>query len=211
MLRGFIINVLACAICLVAVGTGLVLMSGFETLGDSEVRQCADWPQESLLSFDRTLPTLLMFAHPRCPCTRASLAELKTVLARFSGKVSAQIFFLSPSRKPGAWTLTESWREATGIPGLTVRYDTDGSLAELFAAANSGEVLLYNPQGKLLFRGGITGGRGETGMNSGEAALVSAIAGATTTPAQSPVYGCTLGLRCETAQLGNAAGAEFGH
>jgi len=213
MLRSFILNVLACAVCLVVVGTGLVVVSGFETSGEEDLRQCTDWPREAPLSLDRSRTTLLMFAHPRCPCTRASLEELKTVLARFPAKVSAQILFLSPSRKPGAWTLTDSWREATKIPGLTIRYDTDGYLAGLFGAENSGEVLLYAPHGKLLFRGGITRGRGETGMNSSEAALVSAIEGAISPDAlvPTPVYGCTLGLRYETAQLGTAARAEFCH
>lgn len=211
MLRSFILNVIACAVCLVLVGTGLVVVSGFETSDEADLRQCTDWPREAPLSLDRSRTTLLMFAHPRCPCTRASLEELKAVLARFPAKVSAQIYFLSPSRKPGEWTLTDSWREATKIPGLTIRYDTDGYLAGLFRAENSGEVLLYSPHGKLLFRGGITRGRAETGMNSSEAALVSAIEGASAALVPTPVYGCALGLRCETAQLGSVAGTEFAH
>src|SRR5262245_54934677 len=34
------------------------------------------WPGNGACSLSSARPTLLMFAHPRCPCTRASLEEL---------------------------------------------------------------------------------------------------------------------------------------
>src|SRR5205814_2100324 len=139
MVRALILNIAGCVISLVAIGTALVFVSGFETFGGSPSQPGTDWPKDASIALDRTRPTLLMFAHPRCPCTRASLEELKTVLSSCRGKVVANVFFLSPSRTPSVWTLTESWREATTIPGLTVRYDTDGCLSGLFGAETSGE------------------------------------------------------------------------
>src|SRR5713101_1730239 len=40
----------------------------------------ANWPATCRLSLDCNRPTLLMFAHPRCPCTRASLGELELLM-----------------------------------------------------------------------------------------------------------------------------------
>lgn len=195
-------------IWLVAIGTGLVLLSGFETFGGSQTQPSTDWPNDATIALDRTRPTLVMFAHPHCPCTRASLEELKSVLSSAQDKVAAHILFLSPARTPGAWTLTESWHQAGKIPGLRVRYDTDGYLAGLFGAESSGEVRLYSPRGQLLFRGGITGGRGQTGSNAGEDSLLALINGSSPALSQTPVFGCSLGYRCETAQVGLAQAGQ---
>ena len=208
MVRAVIFNIAGCLISLVAVGTGLVFLSGFETFGGSQTRSSTDWPSEAIIPLDRSRPTLLMFAHPHCPCTRASLEELKSILGNAQGKVAAHILFLSPAKTPGAWTLTESWHQASRIPGLNLRYDTDGCLAGLFGAESSGEVRLYNPRGQLLFRGGITAGRGQLGSNAGEESLLELIKGAAPTVSQTPVFGCSLGYICETAQLGLAQAGQ---
>ena len=39
------------------------------------------WPPSSQIPLDQTSPTLLLFLHPRCPCSRSSLAELERLLA----------------------------------------------------------------------------------------------------------------------------------
>src|SRR4051794_31602620 len=118
MVRSLVVNIASCLFCLLAIGAGLVWVSGFETAGADPSQSHGDWPKETPLSLDRTHLTLLMFAHPRCPCTRASLEELKAVLAIARGKVTAEVLFLSPSRKPSLWTLADRWHEATAIPGL---------------------------------------------------------------------------------------------
>ena len=40
--------------------------------------------------------TLVMFVHPRCPCTRASIAELERVVAQSGGTVKPRIVFSLP-------------------------------------------------------------------------------------------------------------------
>src|SRR4051812_18830224 len=40
------------------------------------------WPGASAIRPEPGRPTLLVFAHPRCPCTRASIEELSRLLAR---------------------------------------------------------------------------------------------------------------------------------
>src|SRR5262249_1932415 len=64
-----------------------VAVLGFWSLALYETRPgCAadpppDWPDRSRLRCDPDRPTLLMFLHPHCPCSRASLEELTVLLA----------------------------------------------------------------------------------------------------------------------------------
>jgi hypothetical protein len=133
-----------------------------------------------------------MFAHPRCPCTRASLGELNRLLAQSNGRISAHVLFFRPSGYPSDWAHTELWRTAAAIPGVTVQEDTNDAVARRFGAETSGYVLLYDPSGQLLFRGGITGSRGHAGDNIGENAIISLAMGKTGGVTQTPVYGCSL-------------------
>ena len=133
-----------------------------------------------------------MFAHPRCPCTRASIEELNRLLAQSSGRIAAHVLFFKPSSYPADWTHSELWRTAAAIPGVTVGDDIDNVLARKFGAGTSGYVLLYNPAGQLLFHGGITGSRGHAGDNLGESTVISLALGKSTGVTQTPVYGCSL-------------------
>jgi hypothetical protein len=138
------------------------------------------WPADSRLPHATDQPTLLFFAHPQCPCTRASLAELARVLARCPGKVNPIVVFLRYQRFDEQWTHGDLWREAGAIPGVKVLAD-DGKEAGRFGAVTSGHVLLYDAQGLRQFSGGITPSRGQTGENPGSDALLARLEGQTTT------------------------------
>jgi len=84
------------------------------------------------------------------------------------------------------------WRSATAIPSVTVHEDPDGAQARLFGAETSGDVLLYDMRGQLMFQGGITGSRGHVGDNAGESSIISFLAGRETGLKKTPVYGCSL-------------------
>jgi hypothetical protein len=43
----------------------------------------------------------MMFAHPQCECSRASLGELAIIMAQGRGQVNASVFFLSPAYRAG--------------------------------------------------------------------------------------------------------------
>ena len=152
----------------------------------------AYWPQNSKIARDRKVPTLLMFAHPRCPCTRATLGELAVFMAQAQGKVQAEVWFLKPVPAPYAWTNTDLWQTAAAIPGVSVHEDRDGREARLFGAETSGEALLYQTDGRLQFQGGITESRGHAGDNDGRAALAALVAGEPLSMVRTPVFGCPL-------------------
>src|SRR5436853_844272 len=152
----------------------------------------ASWPADSTVQLANGRPTLVMAAHPQCPCTRASLAELAHLMAHVQGKVQAYVLFYSPRKSGADWQNTDLRRTAAQIPGVTVLSDVDGAEAQRLGAETSGHTFLFDPSGHLLFNGGITASRGHSGDNVGESAIVSLINNQTSTRAQTFVFGCSL-------------------
>jgi hypothetical protein len=150
------------------------------------------FPQGSAVPLVSDKMTLVLFAHPHCPCTRASLHELDGLLAEAQNRVSVTVVFTIPSGVSAHWQRGDSWNLATNIPGVRVIKDQGGWEAHQFDVEGSGHVLLYAPSGKLLFSGGITASRGHEGDNAGRSAIVSFIQSGHATVSQTPVFGCSL-------------------
>lgn len=175
-----------------------VLITGFLALAREEwtpVTATAArpaFPLGSTLALATDVPTLILFAHPRCPCTRASMHELAELLTGLDHRVSIQVVFTLPKGVPPHWEQGELWREATAIPGTRVTTDQDGQEAQRFGVKGSGHVLLYQPSGELVFSGGITPSRGHEGDNPGRSAVVSLVTRGRSPVDHTPVYGCPL-------------------
>jgi hypothetical protein len=152
----------------------------------------ARWPPDSSLRPQPGQFTLLLFAHPHCPCTRASLEELAWITARAEGKVDTCVLFVRPRGAPEGWEAGGSWSAAAAIPGVRTLVDEGGQEARRFDADTSGQVLLYDPRGRLAFGGGITAGRGHQGDNAGRRAVLDLLAGAPPAGGHAPVFGCPL-------------------
>ncbi len=176
----------------------IVLASGFGSLLAYQMRAGApavapgDWPEEAGLAFDATRCNLVMFAHPRCPCTAASLEELTIALARSQGRINPSVCFYDPEGVPEDWTDTRLVRAAANIPGLHVIVDRKGSIAAKFGALTSGQVLMFDGRGRRVFAGGITDSRGHAGDNRGLTLVLALANGSLTEAAQTPVFGCAL-------------------
>lgn len=182
-------SVLIFVLWLAASGAGMYSMLAYERAPGAPGNPSEYWPTESAIEPDAS--TLLIFAHPHCPCTRASIGELARIMAHCQGKVRAHVIFFLPAGELVDWVRTDLWRSAEAIPGVTVHADRDGAEARLFNVATSGQSALY-AGGRLLFCGGITGGRGHEGDNAGEDAIVTLLAGGRTPYARTPVFGCPL-------------------
>jgi hypothetical protein len=150
------------------------------------------WPVQSKLPLNENLPTLVLFAHPKCPCTRATLGELALLLARCSHKVVATVVFTKPEDVDDNWVETDLWRSAEAIPGVSVLRDDSGVEARRFGAVTSGDVMLYARDGKLLFHGGITDARGHAGDNEGRTAIALLLEGKPGNTKTTHVFGCRL-------------------
>lgn len=135
---------------------------------------------------------LVLFVHPRCPCTRASLRELAELAHRVRDDVAIRVLFVRPLDVPLGWERTELWDMAAAIPRVQVTCDQDGREARCAGAATSGHLVVYGPSGRTMFSGGITRGRGQAGETSARNEILALLTGGKTTIEQSPVFGCEL-------------------
>jgi hypothetical protein len=192
--------VLLSAAWLGAISASIWTMFEFE-MTPAAVARCPElWPQNSTLlhSFER--PTLLMFVHPRCPCSRASVDELARLATSCADGLRMMVIFLKPPGFTGDWEKTDLWRSARQIPGVSVFCDDDGKETKQFRACVSGEVLVYDREGRLMFHGGLTASRGHHGDTPGRTAIELLLAGKLTPPQQTPVFGCSLVERTSTPE-----------
>jgi hypothetical protein len=153
--------------------TGLSILWRFDNQAGIGANAPVQWPADSTLARAPGQPTLVLLAHPQCSCTRASLDELGEALARARTRPKAYVLFLKPDGVFNGWEQTDSWRIAAALPGVTAIRDDSGREARRFGAATSGQTLLYDADGTLLFSGGITAARGHSGDNAGRSELVS--------------------------------------
>jgi hypothetical protein len=147
------------------------------------------WPATSSLSHTTEQATLVMFLHPRCPCSRASLDELAPVIAAHGEGLTVHLVFMGqPAPEPDS----ELWQKAQQLPGVHLDIDADGAERKRFGATTSGETVLYAANGTLLFHGGITASRGHVGDSLGKERLERLIAGLPADRADAPTFGCAL-------------------
>jgi hypothetical protein len=152
----------------------------------------ARWPAGLTVAHDPQRPTLMMFAHPHCPCTRASIAELARMSARLGERVRTYVAFIKPQGTGANWFDTDLWQSAKLIPGVEVIRDDDGALAARFDAQTSGKVVLYGPDGTLWFSGGLTSARGHEGASPGQTRILELVNHGSSELATAPVFGCHL-------------------
>jgi hypothetical protein len=152
----------------------------------------AHWPAASAIRLDAERPTLVVFAHPRCPCTRATLGELALLMARSGEGCRAYVIFVQPEGMASEWVTSDLWQTAVRIAGVAVRADPSGREAARFQSETSGQTALYDPEGHLLFQGGITGSRGHAGENRGRSTLADLLEHRGAAGGATPVFGCAL-------------------
>jgi len=179
---------------LAGVIAGLVLVAQYDYAAGPAGSTRSRWPSHSRIPLSKHDHTLIMFAHPRCPCTRASLGELERLVARCPEGLTCWVVFFVPTGAAENWKQTDQWSTASRIPHVRVMSDVDGAEASLFHAMTSGHAMLYGPAGDLLFSGGITTARGHAGDNDGRSAIEAVLLNSTPATRTTPVYGCPIVL-----------------
>ena len=180
------------ALWVLLVGAGFRSLLAYSLTSGEAAHAPAQWPAETALLSPAGGPTLLVFLHPRCPCSRATSGELALLMAQTPHGGDARVFFLRPAGVEDDWVETDLWRSVSSIPGVTVFRDDEGVEARRFGAATSGETMLYDKGGRLLFHGGITSGRGHSGDNDGRSALTALMNGNLADRTDTAVFGCPL-------------------
>jgi hypothetical protein len=159
-------------------------------------------------------PLLLVFIHPRCSCTPATLEQLDTILGSIRTPVQTDLVVyrsrvLDRAATAGDASLSLHARarsqpvphqDPAPLSGFTnplhhpaqVVPDTNGLLARRFGAATSGEVILYSADGRLLYQGGITPMRASTGESLASIALRRALVNGEAQSKTFNVFGCPI-------------------
>ncbi len=196
------------ALWVLMICTGIGILRSYDSTPGVASAALEQWPADSPLRHAEDRATLVMLAHPHCPCTRASLGELARLMAQAQGRVKAYVLFVKPSEFPDGWEQTDLLATASAIPGVTVVRDDEGVEAGRFRAATSGQTMLYDARGGLLFSGGITRARGHEGDNAGRSAIVALLNTGEAGQTGTPVFGCPLfagGTECRTGvEVGRA-------
>jgi hypothetical protein len=184
----------ALGVWVAALGSGFTILVRYASApGAMDTAPRLAWPADSRLARRPHRPTLVMFAHPHCPCSRASVSELARLLQRVPDGLEAYVLFVRPRETSPDWDRTDLWRSAAAIPGVTVLGDEDGVEAARFHALTSGLTVVYDGEGRLLFRGGITSARGHEGNSFGRERIISLLTTGKADRNDSPVFGCALG------------------
>lgn len=188
-------------------GVGLVLVSllwfglvvgGFSWLWDyagtpGEAASAPEqWPASSSLAREPGRPTLAVFLHPRCTCSSATMAELRRLLHDARIRPTVSLVFAEPDGRALDPETSATFAEARTLAGVRVVEDPRGEEARRFGAATSGQVVLYDADGRLAFAGGITPARAHEGDSRGRAALLELLGGHAPASDLTSVYGCPL-------------------
>lgn len=149
-----------------AVGTGFWAWGNYDaTPGPTGVPE----QDAGFTSGDGRKPwTLTLYAHPECPCTRASITAVEELAAAFPGTLDARVVSVDDARSGAG-------REARRAGALT-----------------SGLAVLADRSGHVAFRGGLTPGRGRAGDSVGRRAVRAVMRGEEPEARSAPAFGCAL-------------------
>jgi hypothetical protein len=156
------------------------------------------WPAESALARSEHRPTLVLFLHPKCPCSRATVNELSRLLAvttetEMPAPDLIVVATVPPTAKESWWD-TGTVAQTERIAGATLFVDRGGREAARFGATTSGFVMLFDESGSCRYAGGITVSRGHAGPSAGGDRLAELLRGAASQASEMPVFGCRLCL-----------------
>jgi hypothetical protein len=198
-----------------AVASGFVLLLRYKSAAGKQLEARSEWPAESRIEPVTGCRNLVLAVDPHCPSSRASVAELERALVGTSGvqvhvlvyrqspvfllvnlfdglRVQVHVLVYRQSPADDSWLDTDMVQEVKKISGSRIHADDLGLEAERFGAVTSGHMVLYDPQGKLLFRGGITASRGHEGDSERKRMLRQPLLGEPGPSYVAPVYGCPL-------------------
>src|SRR5437868_14665541 len=94
---------------------GLLVISGFIALlkygntAGGRGQTPSQWPPDTRLSQSNDKPTLLVFIHPQCSCSSATIGELERIMTDIAGKARVQAVFYRPKDKGKDWLESVTW------------------------------------------------------------------------------------------------------
>ncbi len=174
--------------------TGMTLLTQYSFSGESPVpTSLLKWPGKTTIEDRENRSHLLVFLHPKCTCSLATMDQLRDIHTKFcSPTVQTTFVFFCPSQAPDSWVATSLWQSAEEFSGARCLVDRNGVETQKFGASTSGHVILFDHDNRRLFTGGITRSRGHSGANPGAEALIRHLGGDKDPTPSFPVFGCSM-------------------
>jgi len=109
------------------------------------------------LTADARRPTPVIFLHPHCSCSCATLNELTRGLVMVREQPQIIVVVSHPADADGAvWCEGSLWRACTTIGDVQRILDPGGALADAFGATTSGHCIVVGTTGRIGYAGGVT-------------------------------------------------------
>ena len=86
-----------------AVGVGGTTLLRYTNTSGRLATPPPQWPYGDRIRTEPSHATLVVFAHPQCPCSRATLEELSQILARYRGSLNAYVDIYAPRSEGRGW------------------------------------------------------------------------------------------------------------
>jgi hypothetical protein len=170
----------------------------FATIDVSPSGVIERWPSGSKLPQRPDHSTLVLFLHPKCPCSRATLSELERLFTSIEGRTIGKLDFVVDATVPANpgddWLNTATLERAKTIPGAQIFIDRGGIEAATFGATTSGFVMLFDENNARRYAGGVTESRGHEGDSAGSRDLARILCGEVNITESIPAFGCRLCL-----------------
>ncbi|MCU0711848.1 MAG: hypothetical protein MUC43_07290 [Pirellula sp.] len=179
------------------------------SVGKDEVLSAApinQWPSTTKVSLGDSTQHLVVFVHPFCPCTRATLRNLDEALRDSDLKVS--VVQLRNEKLESSHAPISHIADLSRKNGWNLILDDNGVEARAFGAMTSGECMLFSSSGERLFIGGVTASRGHLGNNEGLDVLKGIVHRITTENRESAESGVQSLARSATTTTKNRESAE---
>lgn len=186
-------NVFLFTLWILLVGLGLSLLISFSNSSGPVGPAKLIWPEKSKIGRDSSRPNLIIFLHPKCSCSRATVGELERLMVFIREKISISVVFSIAGGDTGevlGSDLATSVKRIIGVDSVFI--DEDDVESTLFGAKTSGQSYLYDKNGALVFSGGLTSARGHMGDSAGRDAILSWLRNKDQTSVFTAVFGCLI-------------------
>lgn len=194
------------SIWVLLIGSAFTFLLAYHNMPGERSDHSLIWPVNDSIKLDTERANLVVFIHPQCPCSVATLNELTRIQSTCGAHLNTQIVFYSPLEMQ--WEDTSRVRQALAIPNVHITNDLTGQLAQRFGALTSGHTLLYSPDGRRIFSGGITPTRGHEGENLGRSSIIRYILNGESACDETNVFGCPIFDTPSEVAI-NSGGSEY--
>jgi hypothetical protein len=188
--RGIVLSI-AVAVWLTAMSTGFYQVMVYEFTPGPSGQVPVSWPTGSRLLRVENVPNLLIAVHPKCPCTRSSLAVLEDILQHSPAGASIRLLVYRPIVAAADWE-DSPLPPLTAWPGVERVDDPGGFEAARFGLVTSGATVAFDAAGHLRFAGGLNASRGRSEMSGGGLALLAILGGEEPRSVAAEAYGCPI-------------------